>query len=124
MRATVRHFHSPDVEDGNLDAFNPADREDLGVLVQMMVGPIDDELAHESFDVLVCTPPWLARWVREHGPTLGRHYLIVETWDWFLIRGFLLKEVQAPEMDTWDSLGQRIARIGYWEFEDYVDYTQ
>ena len=50
MRATVRHFHSPDVEDGNLDAFNPADCEDLGVLVQMMVGPIDDELAHESFD--------------------------------------------------------------------------
>jgi hypothetical protein len=71
MRAVVRRFHSPDAD---LDRYVPDDREDVGLLVQMLVGPAEKP-GEESFDVVVCTPRWLDRWVREDGPLIGRHHL-------------------------------------------------
>lgn len=35
----------------------------------------------ESFDLLVCTPMWLAREVADAGPQVGRHRLIIATWN-------------------------------------------
>jgi immunity protein 8 of polymorphic toxin system len=62
MRATVRRFHSPDLQDLAVD--KPADPEKFGMLMQMLVGPADGP-REESFDVLVCipsrSPPWLKR---------------------------------------------------------------
>jgi immunity protein 8 of polymorphic toxin system len=30
-----------------------------------------------------------------------------------------LARVQEVEADTWSELGERLGRLGYWEFEDY-----
>lgn len=115
MRAVVRRFHSPDAD---LESYVPDDPEDVGLLVQLMVGPAGQP-GEESFDVVVCTPRGLARWVREDGPLIGRHHLIIERWDAARIRLFLTGIVESEEAPTWRELAAKIGRIGRWEFEDY-----
>ena len=115
MRAAVRGFHSPDAD---LDSFVPQDPEDIGLLVQMVVGPAGKP-GEESFDVVVCTPRWLDRCVGADGPLIGRHYLIVDRWDAARIRLYLTDAVESEEAPSWPELAARIGRIGKWEFEDY-----
>lgn len=115
MRAVVHRFHSPDAD---LDRYVPDDAEDVGLLVQMMAGPAGKP-GEESFDVVVCTPRWLDRWVRENGPLIGRHHLVVERWDFARVRLYLAEAVESEEAPTWPELAVKIGRIGKWEFEDY-----
>ena len=115
MRASVRRLDSPEVD---LDAFEPDDPANVGILVQIIVGPADAP-GEESFDVLVCTPRWLDGWVREEGPLIGRHHLIVESYDAPRIKLYLTSAVEAEGATTWRELTQRIGRLGRWEFEDY-----
>jgi hypothetical protein len=115
VRAAAKRFHSPDAD---LDTLVPADPTDVGVLVQMMAGPADGP-GEESFDVVVCTPLWLPSFTKEQGRVIGRHHLIVESWDWPRVRTFLTHEVEAHEAPTWRDLAAKISRIGKWEFEDY-----
>jgi hypothetical protein len=115
VRAVVRRFHSPDAD---LDRYVPDDPEDVGLLVQLMVGPAGKP-GEESFDLVVCTPRRLDRWVREDGPLIGRHHLVVERGDAARIRLFLTEAVESEEALTWPELATKIGRIGKWEFEDY-----
>jgi Immunity protein 8 len=115
VRAVVRRFHSPDAD---LDRYLPDDPEDVGLLVQMMVGPAGKP-GEESFDVVVCTPRWLDRRVREGGPLIGRHHLFIERWDAARVRLNLTRAVESEEAPTWPELAIKIGRIGKWEFEDY-----
>jgi hypothetical protein len=116
MKAAIRYLHSPDVDD--LESYQPGDPENFGLLVQVMAGPADGP-GEESFDVMVCTPGWLAERVRSGGPLIGRHYLIVDTYDFATIETVLANAVESEEAPTWNELGERLGRIGKWEFEDY-----
>ncbi len=69
---------------------------------------------------MVCTPLWLQRVVREQGPVLGRHYVIVEQFSWSAISQFLTRQVEACTGDDWPTVAEKLSRIGRWEFEDYV----
>lgn len=93
----------------------------MGVLLQVIVGPADGP-GEESFDLIVCTPQWLSRAVRTEGPIVGRHYLIVERWDLPRISAFIVDAIETEDAPTWDKLGERIGRLGRWEFEDYQPY--
>jgi len=87
------------------------------LLVQMMVGPAG-QAGEESFEVLVCTPRWLDRRVREDGPLIGRHHLVIERWDAARIQLCLTAAVESEEAPTWPDLATRVGWIGKWEFED------
>ncbi|GEB64599.1 hypothetical protein SAT01_20470 [Sinomonas atrocyanea] len=115
MRAVLRSAHSSDVD---LDTYEPEDPTDDGVWVSLMVGPADGP-GEESFDVLVCTPLWLRRVVTEQGPRVGRHHLIVEPLDLGVAVDFLRNQINSVEGPDWPTVGEKIARLGYWEFEDY-----
>jgi Immunity protein 8 len=115
MKATVRRLHSPDVD---LESFAPEDPEDFGLLVQLMVGPADGP-GEESFDIVVCTPGWLARSVRNDGPLVGLHHLVVERYDPTRVRLYLTALVEEEEASTWPELALKINRIAKWEFADY-----
>jgi hypothetical protein len=84
----------------------------------MLVGP-DSEPGEESFDLTVCTPKWLVTRTSDNLPLVGRHHLIVNTYDWPLVERFLRHLISLIEAPTWPEVATKISRLGHWEFEDY-----
>lgn len=115
MRATVRSISSPDVD---VRDYVPVDAHDDGVLLRVAAGP-DNGPGEETFDVLVCTPLWLQGRVRRDGPQVGRHLLIVDPMDVGAAVDFLRERFEATDGESWSEIGEKLARLGRWEFEDY-----
>jgi len=116
MKAVIRSLHSPDVED--LETFEPEEPDLFGALIQMMVGPADGP-GEESFDVVVCTPRWLANEIEKAAPSSG---------------GIISSSTSTTFRESAPSRARRsnpgkprpgrswlsaIGRIGMWEFENY-----
>jgi hypothetical protein len=99
----------------------PDDPAEFSLLARMIVGPPDTP-GEESFDVTVCSPEWLAKALRQVGGIYNaRHHLVVnfDEFDQRALRGWLSARVQEVESDTWAEIGERLGRLGYWEFEDH-----
>lgn len=116
VKPVLKRLHSPDVFD--LEAFAPADPACFSFLLQAMFGPEGGE-GEESFDVLVCTPGWIAREVERRRILDGRHHLIVSAFDIQQVRSFLVAYANACVGKTWQEVATKLARLGKWEFEDY-----
>ncbi|MGH7867048.1 MAG: immunity 8 family protein [Candidatus Dormibacteraceae bacterium] len=112
MKAYLHLIHSPDADD--LRTFEPT-HSAFSLLLQMRVGP-DSGSGEESFDVLLCTPDWLREKIE---PVIGRHKLIVTTYDYGHIERFLTEQVDSCTGETWEEVATKVGRIGRWEFEDY-----
>lgn len=117
MRAALKGLHSPDIED--LTKYCPKSPEKFCFLLQAMVGPASQEGA-ESFDIVVCTPQWLAEHCKYDEVLVGRHHLIVMEYNFGRIAHALQSLVEQCTGETWAEVGQKVSRIGKWEFEDYV----
>ena len=115
MRATVRLIYSADID---VETYVPADPTNDGVWIRLLIGPADGP-GEESFDVLVCTPLWLRDVVGREGPQVGRHRLVVDPLDLAQATDFLRSQVESVEAPDWRTLAEKLARLGYWEFEDY-----
>lgn len=88
---------------------------------RMIVGP-PDAPGEESFDITVCTPEWLAMACRRVGGIYdARHHLVVnfEDFDVRALRAWIAARVQEVQAESWQEVGERLGRLGYWEFEDY-----
>ena len=112
MKPILRRLLSPDVHD--LRTFVPA-APSFAILVQLLVGPSDGP-GEESFDVLVCSPEWLREQAK---PTIGRHHLIVRSYDYENLVNFLNEYLQTCDGGDWTEVATKIGRLGRWEFEDY-----
>ena len=106
---------SPDVYD--LADWVP-ESESWVLRLQILAGPSNGP-GEESFDLTVCSIPWMAERVRRDGVLDGRHHLIVERYDWSAIRAFVERRVQSCEGREWSEVAVKLARFGYWEFENY-----
>jgi hypothetical protein len=106
---------SLDVDD--LDGWAP-EGESWVLGLRLLAGP-DDGPGEESFDITVCSLDWLTERVRRDGVVDGRHHLIVEWYDWPILRAYVERYVQQCEGATWREVAEKLARLGYWEFEDY-----
>lgn len=101
----------------------PADPAEFSLLARMIVG-LPDTPGEESFDITVCTPEWLAQACEQVGGIYSaRHHIVVslEQFDQRALHAWLSAQVQNVEADTWAGIGERLGRLGYWEFEDYRD---
>jgi hypothetical protein len=116
MKAEIKDFHSPDLEWGRE---TPTDLQNFRILLQLFIGP-KDAPGSESFDLTVCAPSWLDQIAKE-GPVIGRHHLVVSAFDASIIESYLKGEVANYSAAGWEELAGKLARIGRWEFEDYVD---
>lgn len=99
----------------------PDDPAEFSMLARMIVGPPDGP-GEESFDVIVCTPEWLAQACRRVGGIYSpRHHLVVNLDDFNkrAVQDWLAARVQEVEAETWAQVGERLSRLAYWEFEDY-----
>jgi hypothetical protein len=97
----------------------PGDPAAFSLLARMIVGPPDGP-GEESFDVTICTPEWLAH-VANGGFYDARHHVVVnlDAFDKNALHTWLTRRVTSVQADTWQEIGERLGRLGYWEFEDY-----
>ncbi len=119
MRAALRDTYRLD-DGAEIDSYASPDPTNDGVRVRLMVGPADGP-GEESFDVLVCTTAWLKTVIDVDGPQIGRHLLLVGTLDLTAAVAFLREHIESLEAPDWKGLAEQIARVGYWEFEDYTE---
>jgi len=98
----------------------PGEAEQFAFRVRLLLGPVDGP-GEESFDLTVCSPQWLAVRAPREGLIDGRHHVIVnaESFDPADLRQWLDQRVSSVEAPTWREVGEKLARLGYWEFEDY-----
>lgn len=111
-------LHSPDLLD--MQSSGPEDPESFCILVQAMIGP-KEEPGEESFDFIVCTPKWLAQSVSENQFVFGRHYLIIDYYDYSVILSAINSICQTSSGSSWKQVAEHLSRYGKWEFEDYVE---
>lgn len=122
MKAKLKHIHSPDFGADPFEKYIPTDLSNFSVFIQIIVGPADGE-GEESFDLVICTPQWLHNEVKAE-PIMGRHYLIVDKFDYKKITKFIENYIQKCEGHSWSELADKIGRIGRWEFEDYQPFKE
>lgn len=99
----------------------PSDPAEFSFLARMYVGRPDSP-GLESFDVTVCSLEWLAEACRKVGGIYSpRHHLVVnlDDFDKRALGAWLTARVTDVEGSTWAEIGERLGRLGYWEFEDY-----
>jgi len=116
IKAEIKKLHSPDIQD--LRSYWPDDPECFGFLLQAIIGP-KGEPGEESFDMVVCTPHWLAKKYRPDEIIVGRSYLIVFEYDFKRLALFLDRFVERCSAYTWREVAEKLSRLGVWEFEDY-----
>jgi immunity protein 8 of polymorphic toxin system len=116
MQAILKGLHSLDLAVGDVENYLPGEDDNFGFVLRAMVGPLDGE-GEESFDIVVCTPKWLAE---KYGPSevlLGLHKLIVFKYDYRRLRGFIEKYLMRCTGDTWEEVAHKVSLLGQWEFE-------
>ena len=86
-----------------------------------MIGP-DDGPGEESFDFIACSPNWLAQKSADTGPIWGHGYLILDHFDYEVLRRTVERVCAAAVANTWDEVAARISRLAHWEFDDYQPY--
>jgi hypothetical protein len=100
----------------------PPDPDDFGLLVTVGIGQRGGEGA-DNFDVLVCSPRWLAGTTTGEGGYQGgiwlRHYLVMPRWDHAVFRGIVEKLCNSVGGGTWEQVAEKLARYMQWEFEDF-----
>lgn len=97
----------------------PGDPAEFSLNARMIVGPHDGP-GEESFDITVCTAEWLRTAARSEFYD-ARHHVVVDfdTFDRNALHAWLARRVESVHADTWTQIGERLGRLGHWEFEDY-----
>ena len=119
IRAELRSLYSPDADP--LESFTPSGP--FGILVMAMIGPAGQE-GHESFDFMLCTPEWFSSNMRDD-IAMGGHHLFVRDYSYARLEKFVQDCCSScGEETTWRAIAEKLGRLGKWEFEDYVPYSE
>lgn len=118
MKAELKRVHSPDIDD--LENYRPENPEKFAFLLQAMVGPEGKE-GEESFDIDVCTPKWLEETYKFEDVVVGRHHFIVREYNYERIVNAIRDFLQLCSGEDWNEVAEKVARLGKWEFEDYIE---
>lgn len=118
MKPVLKTIYSPDVN--SLEKFQPKDPNNFSILIQAMVGP-DGEEGQESFDIEICTPRYLLEKVAKQKIVICRHMMVVAEYNYNCIASAIREYLLHCEGTTWSQVAELVARLGKWEFEDYID---
>lgn len=118
MKAKIKSYESVDISD--LENFVPNDPTNFAFLLELTVGP-DGEEGEEIFDIQVCTPYWLLSIMSKTDAIPGHGFLIVLEYDFEHIFRKVKQLIENCTGKNWHEVARKVARIGYWEFEDYID---
>ena len=116
MQPRIQALFSICIDD--LDSYSPPDPVDFNVSIRLIAGP-DDQEGEESFDFNVCSPAHLAVLAQGGTPFLLRHIILADRFDFPAIRAFVERYVRSCSGENWLEVGEKLSRLGHWEFEDY-----
>ncbi len=94
------------------------DSDEVDVWITVLAGPAGGP-GEDSFQLRVRTPGSLTKELDQCGPLHGRHTVVVATWDPRQIRSFVNRLFKETEGRDWNEVGEKLSRLGHWEFEDY-----
>jgi len=112
--AELRRLSCTDVP--SLEAFRP--QGPFGISISAMVGPAGQP-GEESFEFTLCTPEWFAQNMKD-AFVIGRHYLFVSKYDYRALDTFVRSYCQGCMGTSWTEVAEKVAHLGYWEFENYA----
>jgi len=117
MKVEIRELFSTDTGSTALDEYSPGDPANVGILVRSVLG-VSEEPGEDSFDVMVCTPNWLADHLHHHPERhiFGRHHLIVQRWDYVELRKIITGLIERLDGQDWHEFGTRLDGYMHWEF--------
>jgi hypothetical protein len=115
MRAEVGYFEWTDLEHDRSVGTEPT-----STLLVFTAGPAGQP-SGETFQVIVATQEALAELIARDDIVIGRHYLFVSIIRQDRVEDFIRDRVGRLDGRDWNQLAEKIARIGYWEFEDYTE---
>jgi len=101
----------------------PDDAAAFVFLARLLVGPSEGP-GEELFDVTVSSPEWLVTQCREHGEIIsGLHHVFVDAslFDRRRLTAWFEARVAGIEADSWHEIGEKMSRLGHWEFQDYAE---
>ncbi len=116
MRAEIKNLFSLTIDD--LEHFVPEDSAVFRVPLRLIAGPVGEK-GEESFDFEVCSAKFLQQEISENGALLLRHRVLMSSFDFGRVRGFVERYVRGCEGASWNEVANKLARLGQWEFEDY-----
>src|SRR5438876_7372628 len=114
MQAELKHLHSPDIT--NLELYCPVEDDNFSFLLQANIGWKGSNAA-DTFDILVCTPKWLAEHYGPDGFVLGQHKLIVFEYNYRRLVRFIEHFCSRCHGETWAEIARQLTSLGKWEFE-------
>jgi hypothetical protein len=120
MRAQLKELFSSDISD--LLHYQPPDPEVFCIAITALVGPAGEE-GCESFDIRVCTPQWFLVHYTKNEILVIRHTLLVFEYNYEKIYNRIKHEVEICTGNNWKEVASKVGRIGYWEFEDYEEFS-
>jgi hypothetical protein len=115
--AELKSLSSTDIP--SLEEFRPVGP--FGLSIFAMVGPAGS-MGQESFGITVCTPEWFEQNMKGSVAS-GRHYLFVKEYNYQELKRFMVGYCSRCMGKSWAEVAEKVARIGYWEFEGYEPYT-
>ena len=116
MRPAIKNIST--IDGGDPARFQPSDAGTFSITLRLLIGPAES-VGEESFDVTVCSPAWLEKECERNGFVLGRHHLVVRSYDFGFVERVLAKLIARYSGETWPEIAEKISRLAYWEFEDY-----
>jgi hypothetical protein len=87
-------------------------------MVEATIGT-EDSTAADVFHFVVVGPDWFAQNPPGKGFRWGRHYLIVDRWDYEVVRRAISDLCAHTEGEGWSEVANRLASFGDWEFDGY-----
>ena len=101
----------------NLEAYSPEIPHNFFVWLTLLIGPAGAEGGH-LFQVGICTSTWLAHQLSREPVYCLKNMLLVESFDFSLIKRKITEIVDSSERATWEESVQVLGRYFAWEFEN------
>lgn len=102
----------------NLDTYVPETQHNFCVWLTLAIGPEGIEGSH-LFQVGICTVTWLAHQLSIKKAYVLRHMILVENFNFELIKKTVQEIIENAERSNWDESVSVLCRYFSWEFEDY-----
>ncbi|MCO8251929.1 Imm8 family immunity protein [Comamonas thiooxydans] len=102
----------------NLEIYTPEVSGNFCVWLNLTIG-LENIDGGDLFQVGICTTSWLEHQTLAKDFYIPRHMIIVNEFDYKLIKSTIDEIISSAERPTWEQSLQILCRFFSWEYEDY-----